>query len=525
LSARLFAAASVLASALLLAGPAVDLTAQAQPGAIVYQVIGRDGRRPLPARPLANQEMFSLDDLARVFELTVREDVAAGGVTVAARGQTIVLSVGQPLASVGGRLVSLSGAPVHEGRAWFVPADFISRALALALGTRIEVRRPSRLIVPADVRVPQIAARLEPLGPLARLTLDISPATPHAVSQEGSRLVVRFEADALDATLPPSTVPDLVAGVRAGDTTNTLTVDLGPRFASFRTADTPGDRGGARLVIDVAAQTTETAPGTAPPAAVPPAAPELPPLLDLAPSGSLRTIVIDAGHGGDDEGAHGAGGTGEKAIALSVARRLKGALESRLGVRVILTRDGDRNVPLDERAAVANNNKADLFISLHANASVRPSTSGAEVFYLGLEAYGEEGQRVAHGDADVLPVFGGGARDIEVTPWELAQARHIERSTALAHAVEGALREQMPMGPRTLQPAPFRLLVGVNMPAVLIEMAFLTNPQQEKEVATDTFQNAIVQALVNGVVRFRDAPPGAPIQPVAPPAAPGRGTR
>ena len=513
----------MLATALLLTGSPV--TAQTQPGPIAYQLISRDGRRPLPARVIGNQDMFALDDLARVFELTVREDAAAGGVTVAARGQTIVLSAGQPLASVGGRLVSLSGAPVHEGRAWLVPADFISRALALALGTRIEVRRPSRLIVPADLRVPQIAARLESLGALARLTLDISPATPHAVSQEGQRLVVRFEADALDASLPPSTVPDLVADVRAGDTANTLIVDLGPRFASFRTTDSPGDRGGGRLVIDVAAQTTDTAPGTATPAPAPPAAPELPPLLDLAPSGSLRTIVIDAGHGGEDDGARGPAGTGEKTVALNVARRLKTALESRLGVRVILTRDADRNVPLDERAAVANNNKADLFISLHANASVRPTTAGAEVFYLGLEAYGEEGQRVAHGDADLLPLFGGGARDIEVTPWELAQARHVEASTALARAVEGALRDQMAMGPRTLQPAPLRVLVGVNMPAVLVEMAFLTNPQQEKEVSTDTFQNAMVQALVNGVVRFRDAPPGSPVQPVVPPAAPGRGTR
>src|SRR5436190_8549358 len=247
LSAPFLALLSVLATALLLTGS--PLTAQTQPGAIAYQLINRDGRRPLPARVIGNQDMFALDDLARMFELTVREDAAAGGVTVAARGQTIVLSAGQPLASVGGRLVSLSGAPVHEGRAWLVPADFISRALALALGTRIEVRRPSRLIVPADLRVPQIAARLESLGALARLTLDISPATPHAVSQEGQRLVVRFEADALDASLPPSTVPDLVADVRAGDTANTLIVDLGPRFASFRTTDSPGDRGGGRLVI------------------------------------------------------------------------------------------------------------------------------------------------------------------------------------------------------------------------------------------------------------------------------------
>ena len=196
-------------------------------------------------------------------------------------------------------------------------------------------------------------------------------------------------------------------------------------------------------------------------------------------------------------------------------------------MRVILTRDGDRSVGLDERAALANNNKADLFVSLHANASVRPAMSGAEVFYLSLDEYGEEGQRVAHGEPDLLPVAGGGVRDIEVTLWEMAQARFIERSGTLAQALEGALREQVPMSPRALQQAPFRVLVGANMPAVLVEMAFLSNPQQEQQLSSDTFQNAMVQALVNGITRFRDgaaqpvgAPAGAP-----PSAAAGPGAR
>ena len=101
-----------------------------------------------------------------------------------------------------------------------------------------------------------------------------------------------------------------------------------------------------------------------------------PPLLDLAPTGGIRTIVVDAGHGGTEDGAHGPGGTLEKNVTLSVARRLKAALEARLGVRVILTRDADATVELDERAALANNNKADLFVSLHANASVRASAVG-----------------------------------------------------------------------------------------------------------------------------------------------------
>ena len=139
-----------------------------------------------------------------------------------------------------------------------------------------------------------------------------------------------------------------------------------------------------------------------------------------------------------EDGAHGPGGTLEKNVTLSVARRLKAALEARLGVRVILTRDGDQTVELDERAALANNNKADLFISLHANASVRPSAAGAEVFYLSLEEYGDQAQRVARGETEALPVFGGGTRDIEVILWEMAQARYIEESAVLAQAVEGS---------------------------------------------------------------------------------------
>ena len=499
---------------------------QAQPatqGTAAYTIVSRDGRRSLAVRTIGGQEMFALDDLARVFDLTLREDVAAGGLTVTTKSQTIVLSAGQALASVGGRLISLPAAPVREGRAWFVPVDFVSRALAPAMGTRVDLRKPARLIIAGDLRMPQITGRLEPLGTLVRLTLDVAPATPHAIAQEGTRLVIRFEADALDATLPSPTVPDLIQAIRPGDSPASLVIDLGPRFASFRTADLPGDRGAGRIQIDVAAQTTEPAQQPAAPQTPTAPAPELPPLVDLAAAGGIRTIVIDAGHGGGDDGARGANGTLEKNVTLSVARRLKGALESRLGVRVILTRDGDQSVGLDERAALANNNKADVFVSLHANASVRQAMSGAEVFFLSLAEYGEEGQRVAQSASEVLPVFGGASRDIEVTPWEMAQARHIERSAALASAAEGSLRAAVPMSPRAIEQAPFRVLVGVNMPAIIVEMAFLSNPQQEREAAGDTFQNAMVQALVNGIMRFRDeAPRPTGAAAPAPPRVAGR---
>lgn len=478
--------------------------AQAPAAALPYTVLSREGRRPLAARMVAGQEMFALDDLARLFELTVREDAAAGGLTVTVRNQIIVLSAGQSLASVGGRLISLPTPPVRDGRAWLVPVDFVPRALAPLLGSRIELRRPSRLLLLGDIRVPRVAGRIEPLGSLARLTLDVSPATPHTVSQDGARLIVRFDADTLDAVLPVTTAPELIQGVRPGEGPTTVTIDLGPRFASFRTSDLPGERGAGRIVVDVLGQSAEAPPQQGLPA-LPGQPQEMPPLIDLGPTGGLRTVVVDAGHGGSEDGAKGPEGTLEKNITLSVARRLKAALESRLGVRVILTRDSDATVGLDERAALGNNNKADLFVSLHANASMRPAASGAEVFYLSLDEYGDAAQRAAHGDSESLPVFGGGTRDIELIPWEMAQARYIQESAALAQAVEASLRERVPVSSRAIQQAPFRVLVGANMPAVLVEMGFLTNADQEKRLRSDDFQNNVVQALVESITRFRDA--------------------
>jgi N-acetylmuramoyl-L-alanine amidase len=498
----------------------IVLPAQQLSSAPPYTVVTRDARRPLPARVLGGQEMFALDDLARLFSLTIREDAAAGGITVTSGSQSVVLSLQQPLASVAGRMISLPAAAVRDGRAVYVPVDFVSRALAPIYTQRIDLRKPSRLLLVGDMRLPRIAARVEPLGSLTRLTLDVAPSTPHAVSQDGQRLLVRFDADGLDAAdLRAPTTTETLVNVHVGDAPQVVAIDLGPKFASFRASDQPGPAGSTRIVIDLVAQTEAPSqpgaavPGTPQPGAPgqpqpPPTVPELPPVLDLPPAGGLRAIVIDAGHGGDDAGARGPQGVLEKDVTLGVARRLKASLEARLGVRVLLTRDADQTVASDQRAALANNNKADLFISLHAGASVRPNVSGTEVFYLSLAGYGEEALRASQVRADSLPVLGGGNREIEITPWEMAQASHIEQSATFARAVEAALRDRVPMSPRALQQAPLRVLVGANMPAILVEMGFLTNPQQEKQLAGEAQQNTIVQALVDGILRYRSATQG-----------------
>jgi N-acetylmuramoyl-L-alanine amidase len=214
-------------------------------------------------------------------------------------------------------------------------------------------------------------------------------------------------------------------------------------------------------------------------------------------------VAIDPGHGGDDAGARGAGGTEEKNVTLDLARRLRARLESRLGIRVLMTRDDDRALSPDERAAAANNGKADLFLSLHANAAPASGVAGAEVIHLRLEGEAEDARRTAAADAIALPVLSGGTRTIDVLPWDLAQARHVDASAVLATALEQELRAKVSMGPRPRQQAPMRVLLGANMPAALVEFAYLTNPAQERLAAAEEYQNVVADALFDAIVRFR----------------------
>ena len=223
-----------------------------------------------------------------------------------------------------------------------------------------------------------------------------------------------------------------------------------------------------------------------------------------APRSSIRTIVLDPGHGGDDAGVKGPNGTMEKDVVLAVAKRMKSAIEGRLGIRVIMTRDEDKIADADTRAAIANNNKADLFISLHANASPRAATKGALIYYLSLDRFGEEARRQSQADREELPVYGGGTREFALVDWELAQAAHVQESAAFASLAYQKLRAPATMPSVSVEKAPMRTLAGANMPAVLLEMGYLSNPAEEKTLASAEFQNGLAQAITEAVIAFRD---------------------
>jgi N-acetylmuramoyl-L-alanine amidase len=497
----------LLAGATLLVPVAGARTAEQAPASAparrVWTVLTTSGTQPLPVTVVNGREYVSGADLSGLFGLVLKED-RAGGLVLTMGARTIVVSLTQGLASVDGRVVSLPAPPTRQGTTWLLPVEVIERALAPGSSPRIDVRRRSSLVVVGSLSVPAVTVRNEPLPTGTRLTFTITPAVPQTLVNENGRLLVRLAADALDADLTGLTPGALLAGARVVPP-STLELGLGPQFGSYRATE---QREGAtlRLTVDVVAATPGPAapsPTTDQPAPAAPGEVQNEPGPALLPEATgLRTIVIDPGHGGTENGARGPTGTLEKNVVLSMARQLKAAIEARLGIRVLLTRSGDETVALDSRAAFANNNKADLFISIHANASVRSSVTGAEVFYVTLGEYGTARASAAEPGA-LLPTFGGGERSVDLILWEMAQAQHLNESARFARLVETEMRQRVPMSPRAIQQAPFRVLVGANMPAVLVETGFITNPTEEKRLNTPDYQAQLVNAMLAAVVRFK----------------------
>ncbi len=237
------------------------------------------------------------------------------------------------------------------------------------------------------------------------------------------------------------------------------------------------------------------------------------PTIDPTPptrSSGVRTIVIDPGHGGSDTGAIGPSGTQEKDLTLTLARALRARLIERMPVRVVLTRNEDAELPLETRTALANQQKADLFISLHLNSVQSPSANGAETYFSSLEASDEYAAQAAETENLVAASGddGDALYDLQLILWDLAQSQFLAQSQQLAKLVQEELNDTLGLNNRGVKQAPFRVLIGASMPAILVECGFLSNPKEEKELLDPAYRSQLINALVRAVMRYRAAAMG-----------------
>jgi len=229
--------------------------------------------------------------------------------------------------------------------------------------------------------------------------------------------------------------------------------------------------------------------------------------LGLAAPPALLAVV-DPGHGGEQEGAIGAGGLREKHLTLQIARRVARRL-ARQGAKVVLSREGDEAMPLARRAALANARGADLFLSIHLNAMPGPArarTRGVETYFLSADASDASAKAVAaRENADRLAGMDGPEADDPVGAIleSLGDAEALEASSRLAYAVHEKLVARLHTENRGVKQAPFYVLAGARMAAVLVEVGFISHPQEARQLASPGYQEEVAAAIAEGVMAWR----------------------
>ncbi len=221
----------------------------------------------------------------------------------------------------------------------------------------------------------------------------------------------------------------------------------------------------------------------------------------------VRVIVIDPGHGGSELGAKGPRSVYEKDITLAIAQKLKEYIESNLGVKVYLTRDKDMDLSLEERASIANNHKADMFISIHCNGSRSRKARGSETYILSIKATDKEARRLAFFENNFKEMKkdvgdNGDLSDIKLILWDMAQTEFLKESARLAEYIQKELNILLGTKDRGIKQAPFRVLMNVAMPAVLVETAFISNREEEKMLNNPEKQKKIAYAIYLGIRKY-----------------------
>jgi N-acetylmuramoyl-L-alanine amidase len=482
---------SCLAVAVLVAPPT-----PVEPATSPVTVLTATQRREVPTILRDGAELVAIEDVAVGFGMTVSSKDSRGAATLVVGPHEVVLYEGKSLASIDGDLRLLSAPAQNEKNRWLVPVDGVPRLLGPLLDLPVDWRPAQRVLVLGHVSIPSVSVATFTSADLVRVVFDASEGVPFRVEQGSDEITVSVARDLIDVSLPAEPVSSgIVEWIQfRGGRDNTFVVRLGPRFREVRAREQESP---PRLVLELRGEAASAEGG--PPTPTPP-----PRSAPARPADGVRTVVIDPGHGGDEVGARGPGGTLEKDVVLAIARRLRDELVNKLGVQVFLTRDRDVELDLDTRTAIANNYKADLFISIHANSVRAPGAKGSEVYFLSYQASDEAAHRVAllEGIAEPLGRAAPGSA-LELILWDMAQAEHLEESSALATRIQDELGAVTHSRIRGVKQAPFRVLVGATMPAVLVEVAFISNPEEEQLLSSTDYQKTVAGALLRGIARYR----------------------
>lgn len=464
---------------------------------------------PAPVTMSPSGPLFGLAAMVNNLGGTLEPGEAEESFNLTIDGREVVIGVGSAIVTVGDNLVSLSQPPIQGEGTLLVPLDFLQKTYGDLAGFAFEWRPGMQQLAISRQAAREIPVLLDVvnLQGMTTVVLQFPEAPRYQIVRQPGVVDVQMMGDRLAPPPEPPVVNDpLVQGVTVSPDLVRIQLAAGVQASSY-VLENP-----FRIVFDVHLPSQSPAPTVPGPAARQP----LPP--------GVRTIVLDPGHGGTESGAIGPSGVMEKELTLAIARELEARLEQRLGVRVVLTRNEDSNTPHDARTALANQNQADLFVSLHLNSSLGAGAHGAETYFLSAEASDAAAARMAEAentaaDSAAAPegTTGLEAQDLELILWDLAQTHHLLESQRFAAMVQRELNQTLKLRDRGVKQAPFRVLNGAGMPAVLVEVGFISNPDEEKKLQDPAYRAELVDALTRAIARYKAMVEGKP-EPTFPPA-------
>jgi N-acetylmuramoyl-L-alanine amidase len=457
------------------------------------------------------------------------------------------------------RPIALRAKPLSPGK----PSSPRRRRIVLAKGSALLLSVIAPALVPGVARAAQIVAvRVWPAEDYTRVTLenDTNLKATHFIIKDPERLVVDIEGIDLNPALK-SLVAKIAANdpyikqVRVGQNRPSvvrLVFDLKEEVKPQVFMLEPAGEYQHRLIFDLypvnppdliarliekgdwfnEAPTAQNAlpvpavPGipALPGTPLPPGAPSLPvprlrqneppvvkaPPEDRTPLGRtsrIITIALDPGHGGEDPGAIGRNGSREKDVVLAIAKRLKAKIEQQPNMRVLLTRDGDYFVPLNMRVQKARKVQADLFVSIHADAWIEPTARGSSVFALSERGASSTAARWMANKENASDLIGGiniknQDRQLASVLLDLSTTAQISDSIKLARAVLTEIGGINRLHKAGVEQAGFAVLKAPDIPSILVETAFISNPEEEAKLSDDGYQDQMAEALMNGIKKY-----------------------
>lgn len=476
------------------------------------------------------------EELARYLGGSFKYDPSTGSFSFSLDKKFFQLQLNNPTALVDGKIKLLDYFPRAVGNKIYVPINFIldntsfrfdSKAGILYVGklpsvsTGIEKPQPAlpgKTEESATISVPSTATAVRVLPAQAdasvllsnvryysatnytRIVLDVSKIPDYNVSVEGSNIIVALKGTRASKEDTYKISDGLVKNVEVVSREESVIIRVSvegvPIYRYFTLEQPP------RLVLDVLRKEQPSTPAITPSPSAKPLLQEEGPRGEPQPKGKGNfLVVIDPGHGGADPGAIGPMGTKEKDVVLNISLYLREELLKK-GHRVALTRTGDVYIPLEERSRIANKLKADVFISIHCNASYSASVSGSEIYYMASPS-DPSAMAVALRENVELGLTGEEVKkrtDMLMRILEdMMKNAKINESAKLAESIYEAMRGNTDITVKRLAQAPFFVLRGAVMPAVLIEVAFISNPGDEKLLRNSSWQRKVAALIANGI--------------------------